>query len=957
MKKTFFIVLAFITFSAFGQNSEFLKVTSYTLDNGLTVWINEDHTTPTAYGAVVVRAGAKDCPGTGIAHYFEHMAFKGTDKIGTLNYEQEKPYLDSIAFMYDKLARTSDNKERLDIQKQINRLNIKAAEYVIPNEFQTLTTACGGANLNAYTSQDKTVFHSDFRPQYFEQWAEINSERLIHPVFRLFQSELETVYEEKNMYSDNIWRSAYETMDASFFAGTPYQYTVIGTTENLKNPQLNKMVEFYEKFYVGCNMGLIISGDINTESITPIIERTFGRITKGSQVQREEIYTVSTNGREEKEVLVNMPVVKAEVIYYKAPLPEDPDSKVMDIIRFMMQNGNGTGLLDKLVVDRKLMTAWVEDNSYQSVGAVDFFIIPKLFGQSLKSAESYVLKAINDIKNGNYDKSFLEACKQSYKKSVLARMEDKEDLVTHFMASVMSQKRSWDDELSRIEAISKITKDDISRVAGKYLSNDCMVFIKKTGKSVKDNLKKPPYEKVIPAGKDSTSAYARELMKELSIVSPSIPEIDFNQAVDTVQLSELVRIYTTKNPINNVFDLEIRFLDGTFMNPAYEHMASYINCLGTHEMTYNELNGKLQQIGGHVSVSAKANTVALHISGFDENIEETVKIACSILRDIKSDSKKLNIIKNEDISNLHISKKDISTIAQALYCKAAYGKCSPFYQDKGKLTDEFLIELWKEVQKKQTDILYTGNVSKDKVAKIIKENVNLESVTENANVPKEKTFITYPKSQVLFIDKADAAQTIIIAYIPTDILPDRKTRVLANIYQTYLGGGMSSLMFQELREFRSMAYLAGSALYIPSWKCRNEQGGYIIAKIGTQNDKAVDAMQVLDSLIENLPIIPSKLEDKKDEVINDLFYNYPSFRKMASHVEFELLNGVNYDVSAKEAQIVENITPEDLKNFSKTYFENRPIIWCVVGNSRKIDMKGLETFGPITKMKVGEVIR
>ena len=167
--------------------------TAHTLENGLTVWLNEDHTQPKVLGAVVVKAGAKDCPNTGIAHYFEHMMFKGTDKIGTVDYEKEKEILDRIAAKYDELAATKEASERKALQKQINELSVEAAAYVIPNEFDRLISRYGGTKLNAGTSLDYTVYFNTFSPQYMEQWAEINSERLIHPVFRLFQNEVETV--------------------------------------------------------------------------------------------------------------------------------------------------------------------------------------------------------------------------------------------------------------------------------------------------------------------------------------------------------------------------------------------------------------------------------------------------------------------------------------------------------------------------------------------------------------------------------------------------------------------------------------------------------------------------------------------------------------------------------------------------------------------------------------------
>ena len=232
------------------STSDFLQVREHKLSNDLTVWLNEDHSQPKIFGAVVVKAGAKDSPNTGIAHYFEHMMFKGTDKIGTIDYESEKVLLDIIAEKYDALADTEDPKMRAHLQQIINDLSVRAAEYVIPNEFDRLISRFGGTKLNAGTSYDYTLYFNTFSPQYISQWAEINSERLVNPVFRLFQSELETVYEEKNMYGDTMASVAIEKLTERYFYPHPYAYPIIGSAENLKNPRLSEMRRFLSLIHI-----------------------------------------------------------------------------------------------------------------------------------------------------------------------------------------------------------------------------------------------------------------------------------------------------------------------------------------------------------------------------------------------------------------------------------------------------------------------------------------------------------------------------------------------------------------------------------------------------------------------------------------------------------------------------------------------------------------------------------
>lgn len=270
--------------------------TTHILDNGLTVWLNEDHTQPKVFGAVVVNAGAKECPNTGIAHYFEHVMFKGTDNIGTIDYEKEKVLLDHIEEKYDQLALAKEESERKTIQQEINQLSIQAAEYVIPNEFDKLISQYGGTKLNAGTSFDYTVYFNTFSPQYMAQWAEINSERLLHPVFRLFQNELETVYEEKNMYGDHMGGISVEYLKERYFAPHPYAYPVIGSTQNLKNPRLSEMRKFFESYYVASNMGLILSGDFCTQDVLPLLQKPSRGFEKEPLLSLHQYHCLNSKG-------------------------------------------------------------------------------------------------------------------------------------------------------------------------------------------------------------------------------------------------------------------------------------------------------------------------------------------------------------------------------------------------------------------------------------------------------------------------------------------------------------------------------------------------------------------------------------------------------------------------------------------------------------------------------------
>lgn len=274
-----FIYLLFIIFPFLARATEIpkaIEVKELKLKNGLTVYLNEDHNQPNVMGLVVVRGGSKRDPkdATGIAHYFEHIMFKGSEKLGTIDYEKEKVFLDSIEIMYDNLAVCQDKEQKEKIQLKINDLSIKAAEFAIPNELDKVLSAMGGSGVNAYTNMESIVYHNVFPENQMEKWMEVYYDRFSHPVFRLFQSELETVYEEKNMYSDDPFEMLFEEVMRNLYRSHPYgQQTVLGSIEHLKTPSLRKMKEYFETYYVPNNMAILLSGDFKSENALPLLLR------------------------------------------------------------------------------------------------------------------------------------------------------------------------------------------------------------------------------------------------------------------------------------------------------------------------------------------------------------------------------------------------------------------------------------------------------------------------------------------------------------------------------------------------------------------------------------------------------------------------------------------------------------------------------------------------------------
>lgn len=953
------MVFACCSYQSQAEDLNALKVKEYRLENGLTVWLNEDHSQPKVFGAVVVKAGAKDCPDTGIAHYFEHMMFKGTDRIGTLDYESEKVLLDSIAMKYDELAMTEDTAARARLQKEINELSIRSSEYVIPNEFNRLINRFGGSGLNAATSYDATIYFNTFSPQYMVQWAEINSERLINPVFRLFQSELETVYEEKNMYGDFIGGQVMDTLMARYFGPHPYAYPIIGSTKNLKNPRLTEMHKFFEDYYVASNMALILSGDFDAQQVMPILEKAFSRIRSGNAPKQEKVMLPPFNGRETMKVKFPIPFIKAMGLGFRGVSANHEDQVALNIAVNLLNNANGTGYLDKLMVEHKLMGALAINESMNEAGILAVAIMPKLLIQSYSSAEKMVWDEINRVKNGDFSDEMFNSLKLEQKRQYASSLENIDSRAT-IMMNLFSQGKSWNDYLNEVARIESITKEDVVRVAQKYFSNNYLCVTKSTGKYPKDNLPKPAFSPVVPRNADASSSYAKQLEKiPEQQVAPRI--IDFEKDVKTSKLTPLVTLYTTPNPLNDIFTLNISYGIGALEQPELMQLTNYLQLLGTESLSFEQFRSRLQSIGSTLAFDVTPDAFVMKVTGFDNHIDETMELVGDFIRHAKADDKKLRQIVDDAKVSEKAFFKSGDNVASALLEQVKYGDQSRYLRKLSlsqikKLKGKDMLAIYDKVRSVQCDLHYCGTLPVEKVIGTIRQHLPLERTTVASNSPYYRELKQYDRPTVFFIDMSDMAQSIVYGYVKGDPVDDKASRHASQLFSVYFGGDMSSLMFQEIREFRSFAYRTSGRYQLPNHAHKGTAGSFT-AMLSTQSDKTLDALGVLDSLIREMPLKPERMEAVKQTLVNRINNDYPPFRNLSEKVASTRMEGFDRDPAEEFLRDIATMDMQDISRFYREQISGRPVVYVIAGNRKHIDMKKLAKYGTIIKVKKKDIYK
>ena len=959
MRRVFFFSLlcAVAAMAALAQVNSALQVQELELSNGMKVWLNVDHSQPKVFGAVVVNAGSIDCPDTGIAHYFEHIMFKGTDELGTVDYAAEKVYLDSISMKYDELSHTTDVKQRKALQHDINQLNIKASQYAIPNEFNRLTSKYGGSDLNAGTSYDFTFYHNTFSPQFFEQWCELNSHRLIHPVFRLFQGELETVYEEKNMYSDNPGAMLLEQISGKFFAGTPYAYPIIGSTESLKNPRQSDMEAFYKKYYVASNMGLVLSGDIDPATIMPVLERTFGQLDRGVKPVRDKIVAPAIVGQPVEQFLFPMPIIGMSVLLFRGPTDYEADAPAMKVALALLNNDNKTGLLDELTNKNRVYLSMPMNIGMNQASALAVMVVPKLLCK-VKTAENLCLEQIEKLKNGEFTDEQLQAVKKG-----IARDNEKEmESITErseLMVAAMSAGVKWEDVMRLNSSINDITREDITRVARKYFTDNFYRFHKKNGRVPVEQIAKPEYTPVKPQHAGDKSAFAQR-MEQIPVQDVAPRLLDFGRDVEKVKMQGGNTLYAGPNPLNNAFTLIINYHKGTLQDKRLEAAAEYVTELGTDSLDIKDFGAALQRLGAKMSVSSDEQMTSVALRGEEENMEEILHLLGHFLDHMKADEDKLESIKDAAGPGEKSFWDENTEVFAALAYKVARGDRSSYLtrltaKELKKLKAADLIAAFKSVYDCRCDVVYSGKLPAARAAELLTAQLpQLKGTQEN---PMQDIGLETPQTPTVYVfDLPKSRQTILGVYRPlTGVVSDRDKACL-DMWGEYFGGGMSSVLFQEVREFRSMAYASQGVTLTPSLARSAGPSGYL-SLVATQADKSMQAITLLDSLLNDMPVNVENMSVARQSLLNDINNAYPTFRGKPLMIALSERLGYTADKNTAMVEQLPALTQQDIEEFYARNIKNQPYQLMIVGNLKKLDLKALAKYGNIVKVKKEDIYR
>ena len=918
-------------------------LTEYKLENGLTVMLWEDHDQPDVTGYVVVRAGAVDEPAeyTGLAHYLEHMLFKGTQKIGALDWEAEKPIYDSIIALYDQYCETTDPEQREKLATQINECSMREAKVSSTEDFFNLLDLIGAEGVNAFTSFDVTAYHNSFPEAEMYRWLTIFSDRLIDPVFRTFQAELENVFEEYNMYANNPSSQASKQLMQDIYKGSPYERDVIGHPEHLKNPRLSKLIEFYNTWYVPNNMALILVGDFDAEAAKPMIAETFSRLQPKELPARPSYPEVQLTGSKH----YNLGYSPQIAWVYPGVKANDPDQEVLQFVCNLLSNGQ-TGLLDKITIDGEVQYAGAGLDARRNTGriiiqAVPYYDANQQMFESDKATEKIVMKEIDKIKAGDISDEMIASQKRMYAQSYKVASESSELKINSLLSAFMYD-IPLEQVLNAIDHIQALTKEEIVRVAKKYFNQDHMTisFDEATKTNKAKTLPKPNIKPLEPV-KDAKTAYA-EAFKKLPKGQLKQTFNNFND-VQVSSLGENITLHYTPNTKNDVFSLTLRYGVGEHEMPLLPYAAALMNnagIMGNPATEGKDFAQQMAELGGDVSYGCNDSYFYISISGEDGNMNKIMNLVNRQLLMPYLEKKQLDAIKGSEFFTRLSRQKRTAVQKSALMQYALYGDKSA-YLDEVPFADIWgmglpqVQSLLSSARTYALNVFYCGTLTPEQLV----AELPLTEGMRPSNSPFIQEKKTYEKPTIFFLPNSDVQQADLYFYIngqPYDIASD----VYSDAFNQYFSGGFSGIVLNEIRTKRSMAYTAYGVNQTPSLTGKNT---YFIGYVGTQSDKVVDAINVYMDLLTTMPADTTRIEAIRAALKQAAQTAKPSMRGKASTFEAWKRLGYNDDPAKINAEKIDNLTYEQIETFYKENIQGKPITIILMGDPKKIDLKAIQT--------------
>ncbi len=927
----------------------------YTLRNGMKVFLSVNNESPRIAAHIAVRTGSRNDPAetTGLAHYLEHLMFKGTKQFGTSDPVKEAPYLDEIEARYEQYRKVTDPAKRKQLYHEIDSVSQLAAQYNIPNEYDKLMAGIGGIGTNAYTSTDVTCYTEDIPANEVERWARIQSDRFRNMVIRGFHTELEAVYEEKNIgMAKDMWKLE-EALYAKAFPTHPYgTQTTIGTQEHLKNPSITNIKNYYNNYYCPNNIAICMAGDFDPDKVIATLDKYFGDWQPNKNLSRPEFAPLKPITAPVDTTVLGQ---EAEFVTLAwrfaggASLQND----TIEVISQMLSNGTA-GLIDlNLNQPQKLMGADTYADEMADYSLLMLMGYPNE-GQSLEQVRDLMLGEIEKLRKGDFDDDLLTSVVNNTKLQYLRGLNNN-GARARYLVNAFINGIEWQQVVGQLDRMGKMTKQQIVDFANRHLLDNYVCVYKREGVDTSVKKIEKPAITPIPTNRDKQSDFVKNLMAET--VEPIQPRfVDFKKDMNVTETKAGLPLLYKQNTDDDLFHLVYKFDFGNTADLRYDLAFNYLNYLGTKTLTPQQFKQRMYKLACHFDATTTDNYTYITISGLNENMPQAVALVDDLMKNAAVDTEAYNRL----VDLIMKARADAKSNQEQCFARLMeYGQFGPnntytniLSEDQLRNTNPAeLLELVKNLGNMQHTILYFGPMSeKDfsaSISKLHKTPKDLIDVPFGMDYMEQPT----PETEIL-LAPYDAKNIYMVQYTNSERDWEPGHAATISLFNEYFGTGMNGIVFQELREARGLAYSAAAVYNQPSRMGHKEDAyTYII----TQNDKMMDCVDEFNNLLANIPQSDGAFNLAKESLMKKLASRRTTrFGVLQSYLAAQE-RGIDFDIYSKVYEELPKLYLFDIVDFEKENMAGKPYRYLILGNEKELDMDRLQKIAPVKRVTLEEI--
>ncbi|WP_407928607.1 M16 family metallopeptidase [Chryseobacterium sp. C-71] len=925
------------------------KVRIYTLKNGLKVFLAQNFDAPRIQTYIPVRTGSNNDPSdnTGLAHYLEHMMFKGTSKIGTQNWEKEKVLLDQISDLYEQHKAEQNPEKKKEIYKKIDEISQEASQYAIANEYDKIISSLGASGTNAHTWFDETVYKNNIPNNELEKWLKVEKERFSEMVLRLFHTELESVYEEFNRAQDNDSRLVNDSLMEALFPTHPNgQQTTLGKPEHLKNPSMKAIHKYFDEYYVPNNYAIVLVGDLDFEETVKLVDQYFGSIPYKELPKKEAI--VEQPMTEIVERTVYSPTTPRIQLAWRTDSYGSKEAMLADVVANILSNRGEAGLLD-LHINQTQKMLWAQAYSLglKNYGFFSIVAVPKE-NQTLLEAREMVLEQIELVKKGDFPDWMLPAIINDFKLQRMKALETAGGLANNLYDTYIKG-RTWEQELNEMDEYAEITRQEVIAFANDFFKDNYVVVNKEKGVNEKLLRVDNPGITAIKINRDAQSEFLKEIVNEKTEdIQPEF--IDYQKEITTDVVKDK-KISFVKNKYNEIAQVHFIFPFGSDNDRELGISTQILQYLGTEKFSPEDLKKEFFKIGITNDFKTTSDQLHISLSGLEENMKEGIELLQHWMKNVQPDQEIYNQFVETILENREAGKKDKNRIMTALTNYTKLGKGSRFldFLSKEELENtkvEDFTERIKSLFKFQYQIFFYG-----KDFEKFKQEIEGFIETQSRTIPDPKK---YPEPETVgnvYFTNYDMVQ-MEMSKIGKGHHVNTENFGKINVFNEYFGRGLSSIVFQEIRESKSLAYSAYVS-YSPNAEIGHPD--YITTYVGTQPDKLQIAVDTMTELMDELPEVTTQFENAKNAALKQI----ASTRITRTNIFFNTLKlqklGITHDFRKDIYTQIESLTFDEIKQFYQTAIKPVQFNTAIIGKKENLNLEAVEQMGSFKEVDLEEI--